>query len=158
MNISTVFSTIDTHVAGEAYRIIVYSSIILDKPDIKENNQVLHQVYQDECDFLLNEPRGHKGMHGCVVLPSKKADFGLLLFAHHKESLFSYSGLIGAVTALLETGKLQRTDNDNYTVETIYGIYQVQATVQNEKVTSILLKNSGSRSRKQLNVQDRGRR
>lgn len=140
-----MFSTIDTHVAGEAFRIIIHSPLVLDQQNIEENHKVLHQKYKDECDFLLNEPRGHKGMNGCVVLPSGRADLGILLFSHTQRKLFSYSGLVAIITALLETGNLERTKNDKYSIETIYGIYQVQATVREEQVVSVSLKNKETR-------------
>lgn len=142
MNFSTIFSTIDAHVAGEAFRIVVHSSITLDKGSIHENHEYLHTAYQNELDFLLNEPRGHQGMHGCIVIPSSVADVGLLFFVHSRKKVFSYSALIATVTALIETGNLARTENDCYRIETVNGIYTVQATCTNEQVGAILLESS----------------
>lgn len=140
-----MYSTIDAHVAGEAFRIVVHSSITLDKGSIYENHDYLHTAYQNELDFLLNEPRGHQGMHGCIVIPSSAADLGVLFFAHHQDKVFSYSGLIATITALLETGNLARKESDCYNIETINGLYTIKVTCENEQVNSVILENRGTR-------------
>lgn len=137
MNIDRMFTTIDTHVAGEAFRVVVHSSIMLNEKDIKANHEVLQQKYLYEKEILLNEPRGHRGMSGCIVIPSKVADYGLLFLDHSSVYPFKYAGLLTSLTALLETGNLAKKENDKYSIETIHGIYNIKANLENQEVTTV---------------------
>lgn len=82
MNILQYFSTIDVHVAGEAFRIVTNSSIKFYEENIEKANDRLRTSFTHEKNLLLNEPRGHRGMHGCLVLPTKLADVRVLFFQH----------------------------------------------------------------------------
>src|SRR5699024_8324258 len=42
---------------------------------------------------------------------------------------------------LLEEGRVQRTERDRYTFETIHGFYNVRAIYQHEQVTSVVVEN-----------------
>lgn len=78
MNFHKSFQTIDTQVVGEAFRIIVQSPIMLMHEDILEADHQLNTQFEDTKQLLLNEPRGHRGMNGCLVLPSAIASYRLL--------------------------------------------------------------------------------
>lgn len=132
-----MYSTIDTHVAGEAFRIVVQSPIRLHGEDVQANHDELKNNFTNEKSLLLNEPRGHRGMHGCVVAPSQTADFSLLFFNHVDVSNFKYEGLLATVTALIETGNLNKSTDGFYKVETVNGIYSVKARGENQEVTSV---------------------
>ncbi|MER2090451.1 MAG: proline racemase family protein [Sporosarcina sp.] len=136
MNFEKMYSTIDTHVAGEAFRIVIQSPIRLHGGDIQANHDELKNNFTNEKNLLLNEPRGHRGIHGCVVGPSQTADFSLLFFNHEDVSNFKYEGLLATVTALLETGNMNKSADEFYKVETVNGIYTVKAIVENQEVTS----------------------
>lgn len=142
MQADKMFSTIDTHVAGESFRIIIQSSINLNENDIKLNGQLLQKSYQDEKDFLLNEPRGHRGMNGCIITPSRLADYGLLFFNHNQEVPFKYGGLVASVTALIETGNLKVNETGIYKIETIQGTYEVRAIFENQEVTKVYIESN----------------
>lgn len=135
MNLAKYFSTIDTHVAGEAFRIVTNSSIKFYTEDVDESAELLKQGFEHEKNLLLNEPRGHRGMHGCLVLPTKLADIRVLFFQHEADNPFKYEGLLAVITALIETGTIERKEDDTYTIETVSGIYTVKATVDNGEVT-----------------------
>lgn len=137
-----MFTTIDTHVAGEAFRIVIQSSIHLKEDDFKANHNLLQESFQDEKELLLNEPRGYRGINGCIVVPSKLADFGLLFFNHDKDVVFKYGGLVASVTALLETGNLNAKENANYKIETIHGIHEVRAIFENQEVMKVYLESN----------------
>lgn len=139
MNFEKMFSTIDTHVAGEAFRIVVHSSIILHEKSIKSNHDLLQSTFQNERELLLNEPRGHRGINGCIVIPSTVADYGLLFFNHDSGVQFQYGGLIITITALLETGNLVKKGDDSYKIETVNGIFTVRANFDSQEVTSVYL-------------------
>jgi proline racemase len=137
MNIKKMYSTIDTHVAGEAFRIVIQSPIRLHGSDVQANHDALKNNFTNVKNLLLNEPRGHRGMHGCVVAPSQTADFSLLFFNHEDVSNFKYEGLLATVTALIETGNLDESVDKLHKVETVNGIYSVKAIVENQEVTSV---------------------
>lgn len=133
MNVEKMFTSIDTHVAGEAFRIIIHSPMQLNTWD----QTALEQHYIQEKALLLNEPRGHRGMNGCIVIPSSKAEYAVLFMNHENEDRFSYSGLIATLTALLETGNLTKKDNGTYRVETKRGVYTLYANCVNQVVEKV---------------------
>lgn len=142
MNFDKMFSTIDAHVAGKAFRIVTQSPIVLDEASVEENDELLQANYQNEKALLLNEPRGHRDMNGCIVVPSEEADLGLLFFNHEKRKNFTYSGLIATLTALLETGNLAKSDDDVYKIETIRGIFTLTAPFTDGEVMSVYVENA----------------
>lgn len=137
MNFEKMYSTIDTHVTGEAFRIVIQSPIRLHGSDVQANHEALKSNYTNVKNLLLNEPRGHRGMHGCVVAPSQTADFSLLFFNHKDVNNFKYEGLLATVTALIETGNLDESADEFYKVETVNGNYTVKAIVENQEVTTV---------------------
>ena len=139
MNYEKMYCTIDTHVVGEAFRIVIQSPITFTGVDVNTNHMELANNFETEKNLLLNEPRGHRGMNGCIVTSSLTADFQLLFFNHEGGNNFKYEGLLATVTALLETGNLKRNADDSYKVETVHGIYTVQAQVDNQEVTAVEL-------------------
>ena len=83
MKFDKMFTTIDTHTAGEPLRIITNGV-----PKIKGDTQLEKRAYcMEHLDelrrVLMYEPRGHDGMYGCIMTePSTtEADIGVL-FMH----------------------------------------------------------------------------
>lgn len=143
MNLSKIYSTIDTHVAGEPFRIVTQSSMMLSQNDLILNNEILKRKYKKEKAFLLNEPRGHRGMTGCIITSSEMADYGLLFFSHEDVD-FKFGGLIASLTALLETGNLPVDQQGNYRIETIHGVYQLKANFMDGEVQEVYLESDES--------------
>jgi proline racemase len=141
MKFEKMYSTLDTHAAGESYRIIIHSPVSLREDNLEANASLLKENYQFEKKLLLNEPRGHRGMNGCIVLPSKKADFALLFLNHDPKVTFQYSGLAAAVTGLLETGNLPLKDNEVYDIETTEGVFAVKAQLKKGEVETVQIHN-----------------
>ncbi|KOO48060.1 proline racemase family protein [Viridibacillus arvi] len=139
MKFEKMFSTIDAHVAGEAYRIVFQSPITFAENNIKMNHEKLQSQFENTKNLLLKEPRGHRGMHGCIVLPSVVADFSLLFFTHEGVSNFKYESLIATLTGLLETGNLQQKSSHLYTVETVNGIFELHAEIADGEVIAVTL-------------------
>ncbi|MFC4557717.1 proline racemase family protein [Virgibacillus kekensis] len=137
MNIEKMFTTIDSHVAGEAFRMIIHSPLQYDFRDFQVKQSALHDQYEHEKLLLLNEPRGHRGVNGCIITPSSTSDYGLLFVNHGEEYRFSYSGIIATLTTLLETGNLAPNVNGSYQVETVNGIYTVYADFHNHVVENV---------------------
>lgn len=137
MDISNLFSTIDTQVLGENFRIIIQSPMTFTVADIKEKNELLQQNFAKEKKLLLNEPRGHRGINGCLIFPSDLDSFELLFINHENSIPFKYEGVAASLTALLETGNLVTNSNGKYSVLTPYGRVYLSATLKANQVTSI---------------------
>ncbi|WP_106497798.1 proline racemase family protein [Lentibacillus sp. Marseille-P4043] len=140
MNVEKMFTTIDTHVAGEAFRIIVHSAITLHEKNLELNQALVEEKYRHEKELLLNEPRGHRGMNGCIVIPSNTADFACVFVNHDHDVQFKYAGLVASVTALLETGNLAKKENNVYDIDTVNGIHSVYASFENQEVCTTRIK------------------
>lgn len=137
MNIEKMYSTIDTHVVGEPFRIVLQSPIQFLGSSLVEKQAALQTSFPLEKSILLNEPRGYSEMSGCIILPSEKAHFGLIFFNHEQYVSFKSSGLVATLTALLETGNLAKEPDEIYTIETTNGVYKLKAKMENNEVTSV---------------------
>lgn len=140
MNISRLYSTIDTQVLGEAFRVVIQSPISFSEGSLKEKQLQLYENFNKEKQLLLNEPRGHRGINGCVILPSLTASYELLFFNHPGSAAFKIEGIAASLTALLETGNILQNENNAYHVLTAYGDYVLQADFNDQQVTSIEMK------------------
>lgn len=102
------FTTIDVHTGGEPLRILTGGLPRLKGRTILEMRAELRESYDDVRRVLMFEPRGHHGMYGCVVTPpvSEDADFGVLFMHNEGYSTMCGHGIIGVVTALIETGQI----------------------------------------------------
>ncbi|RPF52187.1 proline racemase family protein [Aquisalibacillus elongatus] len=160
MNLTKMYSTIDTHVDGEAFRIVTHSPIGLTSTNIVENQNKLNQSFTQVKEILLNEPRGHRGMNGCLTLPSNHSDFGLLFFTHNGSATFKIGALIATTVSLIETGNLEVKPNGKYKIETYLGVYQLEVEFNRGTVLRVLIENKDTEKLVQDNwvVIDGGRR
>ncbi|MED1469886.1 proline racemase family protein [Bacillus salipaludis] len=146
MKIQKSYSTIDVHVAGEAFR------IIKDIPFISYRNlgdlyERFPRAFAEEINLLLNEPRGFAGLNGCLVVPpiNQEADAGVVFFNHQGTVPLHYGGIIAVITALLECGQLKARPSNQYKLETLNGIIPVTALVEEHEVVSVEVKSDPSR-------------
>lgn len=140
MKVQKLYSTIDLHVAGEAFRIIKDMPYVAYR-NLEDLHEEIQQIFGDEINLLLNEPRGFAGMNGCLVVPptNKEADVGVLFLNHEGAVSVSYGGLVAVITALLENGHLRPRDSKVYSVETVSGVINMTAHMENDEVTSVTL-------------------
>jgi len=141
MNVEKMYTTIDAHVSGEAFRVIIHSPLQLSNQGLAKD-KAAGAVTQAK-QLLLNEPRGHRGINGCIIYPSDKADFAVEFINHQQENDFSYGGLVATLTVLLETGQLTVAKNGTYAIETIKGVHALSASVENQVVRHIQVDNKG---------------
>lgn len=137
MNINKLYSTIDTQVLGETFRIVIQSPISFPEGELHEKQQQLQENFIQEKKLLLNEPRGHRGVNGCIILPSTTASYALLFFNHVGAVGFKYEGIAASLTALLETGNLTPNKENEYSVQTVEGEFLLHVEMDNNQVTSI---------------------
>ncbi|MFP7486869.1 proline racemase family protein [Priestia filamentosa] len=140
MKIQKMYSTIDVHVAGEAFRIIKDVPFI-HYQNLKQLNTQLAHAFAEEIKLLLNEPRGFSGLNGCLILPpiNQEADAAVIFLNHEGTNPLHYGGIVAVITALLECGYLQPRASNNYKIETVSGVIPVTATIQNDEVVSVLI-------------------
>ncbi|MBU5266749.1 proline racemase family protein [Virgibacillus proomii] len=137
MDVNKIMNTYDVHVLGEGFRIIMYSPFQLQRKESISLDTALKNQLLSKRRLLLNEPRGHRGITGCVITPSEQADFGVMFLHHHDEVYFSYSGLFAALTALLETGILEASRSGEYAIETTQGVYNLYAEMNGNEVVNM---------------------
>src|SRR5699024_9490219 len=139
MHFEKMYTTIDAHVAGDVCRVMVHSPFqllfeqgLLD--DSTDNPLLLHTK-----QLLLNEPRGHPGMTGCLVIPSEKADVGVVFMHYEQEDHFTYSGLVAVLTVLLETGQMPVSEDGTYRMETSQGTITLSAQLDENVVKKVTI-------------------
>jgi proline racemase len=140
VKIEKAYSSIDVHVAGEAFRIIRNAPLV-HYQTLEELYELFPQVYKEEQNLLLNEPRGFAGLNGCIVVPplNREADAAVVFFNHYGPVPVHYSGLTAVITALLECGDLKPRDTSRYKIETVKGIVSIKAVMKGDEVNSVMM-------------------
>jgi proline racemase len=140
MKIQKSYETTDVHVAGEAFRIIK-SFPIISYQNLVDLYEQFPQVFAEEINLLLNEPRGFCGLNGCLVVPPihQDADAAVLFFNHKGTVPLHYGGIVAVITALLECGQLKAKSSHQYKLETLHGVISVQAVMEEDEVISVEL-------------------
>src|SRR6266853_6774628 len=115
-----VIEAIDTHTLGEPTRIVLKGFPELHGRTMKDRSRDLMRNHSDLRRALMWEPRGHLVMFGAVVVPpaNPAADLGLVIMDGGGAVEMCIHGTIGAVTALVETGRLKPPRDGRLTVET----------------------------------------
>lgn len=105
----TVITTVDAHAAGEPLRIITGGMPELVGKTILERRRYMQQRYDHIRRALMWEPRGHRDMYGCVLMPpvTVEADLGVLFIHNEGYSTMCGHGVIALVTTLFTTGALE---------------------------------------------------
>jgi proline racemase len=115
-----VIQTIDTHTLGEPTRIVLDGFPALRGRSMKDRSRDMLRRHSPLRRALMWEPRGHLVMFGAVVVPpaDPAADLGLVFMDGGGAVDMCVHGTIGAVTALIETGRLKAPRNGVLTVDT----------------------------------------
>lgn len=143
MELMKRFTSIDTHTGGEPLRIITGGIPRLRGQTILEKRQFFRAYHDDIRRILMFEPRGHHGMYGCVVTEpmSEDADFGVLFMHNEGFSTMCGHGIIGVVTALIETGQLPSASDRPIVIDSPAGKVIAHADVEETEVKSVSFTN-----------------
>jgi proline racemase len=143
-----VIETIDTHTLGEPTRIVLDGFPALRGRSLKARSQDLLQNHSDLRRALMWEPRGHLVMFGAVVVPpaDPQADLGLVFMDGGGAVQMCVHGTIGAVTALVETGRLTLPRGGVVTVDTPAATVRVRVRGSKRRVSSVELDGVPSRT------------
>jgi proline racemase len=144
----TVIETIDTHTLGEPTRIVLTGFPELRGRTLKDRSRDLLRRHGDLRRALMWEPRGHLVMFGAVVVPpaNPAADLGLVFMDGGGAVEMCVHGTIGAVTALVETGRLKSSRDGMLTVDTPAAPVRVRIRRSKGRVSAVELEGVPSRS------------
>ena len=147
MSVTTI-ETIDTHTLGEPTRIVLGGFPRLRGRTMKERSRDLLRNHGAERKALMWEPRGHVVMFGAVVVPpaSAGADLGLVFMDGGGVVDMCVHGTMGAVTALVETGRLKPSRDGVVVVDAPAGTVKVRVRRAGRRVASVELEGVPSRS------------
>lgn len=136
-----VIETIDTHTLGEPTRIVLAGFPTLRGRTLKERSLDLLDRQGDLRRSLMWEPRGHAVMFGAVVVPpaDPAADLGLVFMDGGGAVEMCVHGTIGAVTALIETGRLTPGRDGVVSVETPAATVRVRVRRSKGRVAAVEL-------------------
>lgn len=144
MHINQLYTTIDAHTGGEPLRIITGGVPPLAGETILEKRRYFREELDHIRQVLMYEPRGHHGMYGCVMTEpvSPDAAFGVLFMHNEGYSTMCGHGIIAVVTAAIETGVLQVTDqSEPIVIDSPAGQIVAHAHVEGTEVQSVSFEN-----------------
>jgi proline racemase len=144
----TTVETIDTHTLGEPTRIVLRGFPALRGRTMKERSRDMLRRHGDLRRALMWEPRGHVVMFGAVIVPpvTPGADLGLVFMDGGGSVDMCVHGTLGAVTALVETGRLKPRRGGVVVVDTPAAAVRVRVRRGGRRVTSVELEGVPSRS------------
>ena len=140
--------TIDTHTLGEPTRIVLSGFPELNGRTLKDRSRDLLRAHDDLRKALMWEPRGHHVMFGAVVVPPADpgSDLGLVFMDGGGAVDMCVHGTIGAVTALVETGRLKLPRDRVLTVDTPAAPVRVRVKGSKARVSAVELDGVPSRT------------
>jgi proline racemase len=143
-----VIQTIDTHTLGEPTRIVLDGFPALRGRSMKDRSRDLLKRHTPLRRALMWEPRGHLVMFGAVVVPpaDPSADLGLVFMDGGGAVDMCVHGTIGAVTALIETGRLKAPRNGVLTVDTPAAPVRVRVRRSAGRVSAVELDGVAAKS------------
>lgn len=103
--------TVDYHTAGEPFRIVTSGVETPLGETVLDRRRYAETQLDEVRAFLVNEPRGHADMYGCLVTPpdDSGAAFGLVFFHKDGFSTACGHGTIAAARWALDTGLVTAT-------------------------------------------------
>ncbi len=143
MTYEHVFTTVDTHTAGEPTRVVVGGVPFL-PGTMAERRERLQQAYDTIRTTLLHEPRGHADMFGAILMApaSPEADLGVVFMDTGGYLAMCGHGSIGAVAAALATGVVPAEEPETDVVlDTPAGLVRARAQVEDGRVGEIAVEN-----------------
>lgn len=116
MRFQQSYSTIETHTAGEALRIVTSGVPFIPGKTILEKRRWLKKNLDHVRRGLMLEPRGHADMYGCYLTEpiSEKAHFGAIFMHNEGYSDMCGHGIIALATVAVDQGWVPRQSPESY--------------------------------------------
>src|SRR5437588_5240947 len=131
---ATLITTIDADAAGDPLPIVTGGLPSLPVTTILEKRRYMQQHLDYIRKALMWEPRGHRDMYGCILIPpvTPEADLGVLFMHNEGYSTMCGHGVIALVTTLLETGTITANGQDTpVNLDTPAGLVRATAHFDN---------------------------
>ena len=139
----TVF-TVDAHTMGEPLRLIVGGFPNLIGSSIPEKREYFIRHYDHLRRALMQEPRGHKDMFGCLLTPPTRPDADVGVIFMHGEGYHNMCGhgTIAVNTILVETGMVEVTEPETVVrMEAPAGLVTVRVKVEDGRAKAVSFEN-----------------
>ncbi|HEV2581486.1 MAG TPA: proline racemase family protein [Ktedonobacteraceae bacterium] len=137
---ATVIRTLDVHAGGEPLRIVTGGMPELPGATILARRRYMQEHYDHIRRALMWEPRGHYDMYGCLLTSpvTPEADLGVLFMHNEGYSTMCGHGIIGLVTALLETGAIpSKGQHTAVNLDTPAGLVRATAHLDDGHISSV---------------------
>ena len=137
-------AAIDVHVAGEPLRVITDGLPPIPGETMLAKRRWAHENLDHLRTALMWEPRGHADMYGCILTEPVTDDGSLgVLFLHNDGfSTMCGHGIIGFVTAALETGMIAAEgDQPVLEIDTPAGRVTASARREGGRVVEVSFRN-----------------
>lgn len=131
---------IDSHTAGEPTRVVTGGFPELEGATLAQMEADLLAHHSGLVRMLVGEPRGHAPTHAVLPLSpaDPRADLSILILSSLGSLTMCGHALIGTVTTLVETGKIEPAEPvTKVAVETLSGLVVADAHVEGTKVRSV---------------------
>jgi proline racemase len=144
LRVTRVISAVDAHACGEPGRVITGGVLDVPGATMFEKMVYLREHADDLRKLMLREPRGYPASNCNLILPPTRADAdaGFVIMEQVEYPPMSGTNTICVATVLLETGMIAAKGRvTKLKLETPAGLIEVEAEMQNEKVTRVTFQN-----------------
>ncbi len=144
MRVLQQIAVVDTHTGGEPTRVWVGGMLNLPGESVREQRGWLQSQHDQLRTFLMQEPRGHRGMCGAMsVRPCDPgADLGVVFMDNHRYMDMCGHATMGYITAMVEMGSLGSPPGEHRVVmETPAGLVHVRYVVGTDGVQEVSFRN-----------------
>lgn len=114
-NADRIIETVDLHTAGEPLRLVLSGWPEIEGKTILERRRFVKENHDDLRRAIMLEPRGHRNMYGCLLMPpaTDDGDFGVLFLHNEGLSTMCGHGIIAVATGLYHAGMLTDAQIEN---------------------------------------------
>lgn len=144
VELARIIPAVDVHTAGEPARIVLGGLPRVPGATMAEKKRFMADHLDHFRTLLMHEPRGHRDMFGVVLLPptTDQADYGVLFMDGAGYIDMCGHGIMGAATALIETGTVPSTAVETrITFDTPAGLVVARARVEDNRALNVAITN-----------------
>lgn len=140
------FFCIDAHTCGNPVRLVAGGGPQLEGENMAEKRLHFLEEYDWIRKGLMFEPRGHDLMSGSILYPpaDPNNDTGILFIETSGCLPMCGHGTIGSVTVMIQEGLVDPKEPGKVRLETPAGLVEAEYTKEDERVSSVKIKNVAS--------------
>lgn len=147
MRASRWIQTVDTHTEGEPTRIVTGGIPPLPGSSVRAKRDHFREHLDHLRTALIGEPRGHRDMYGCILIPPSgdEADWGVFFMDNGGYMDMCGHATIGVSTALVELGMVERrSPRTRIRLATPAGLVESRVHVNGGRAVSAAFRNVAS--------------